>query len=273
MRGKSIAQEIESAAFEAVYLCYGFFCTFWDFLFRPGRFEQLSGIGRAGGNDETGVESPYVLPMTYIVISILAFLLYLPEIIPYRPDGYGYLTGLALHERIEVLEHISSMVMSARLPEIVLLLVPFLLVASLYAALTRLSLRLLGLETTFELQLKIEAYAAGTDILLLCLFLSPRLIHVPMKRLSIAPGTIMADTLFFAIVTLALMLFGLSTYRYVTLVRRSCQPEPCRPWTTAGAILAATALSLAVLWFLLTFWFPFALYPGSGAPGPVTQAG
>ena len=261
MEGKRIAQEIESAAFEAVYLCYGFFFTFWDFLFRPRRFEELSGIAEIGESDKPEAASPYVMPMTYVVIGILAFLLYLPEIIPFRPSGYGHLTGVALHERIAVLTHVSSMVMRARLPQIVLLLVPFLLVASLYAALTRLSMRLLGLETTFELQLRIEAYATGTDILILCLFLSPRLVHVPMMRLSITPGTIPADLVFFAIIALALAAFGLSTYRYFVLVHHACRPGERRLWKTVTAILAATALSLTILWVLLTFWFPFALSP------------
>ena len=253
MEGKSIAQQIEAAAFESVYLCYGFFCTFWDFLFRPKLFRQFVVTPKT----EAAVQSPYVLPMTYVVFSILAFLLYLPEIIPFRPEGYGYLSGQALHERIAVLERISSTVMGARLPQIVLLLVPFLLVGSLYAALTRLSLRLFELETTFEVQLRIEAYAAGTDVVLLCLFLSPRLIHVPMKRLAVDPGTMLADTVFFAVVALALAAFALSTYRYFALVHHCCGPAQRGMLKTVMAVLISTALSVTVLWLLLTFWFPF----------------
>jgi hypothetical protein len=259
MEGKSIAQQIESAAFEAVYLCYGFFCTFWDFLFRPELFRQLSGI--IEGDTETGANSPYVLPMTYVVFSLLAFLLYLPEILALRAEGSGHLAGQALHERIALLQRVSSTVMGAKLPQIVLLLVPFFLVASLYAALTRLSMRLLGLETTFEAQLKIEAYAAGTDVVLLCLFLSPRLVREPMKRLSLEPGTVLADLVFYAVVALALAAFALSTYRYLALVHDCGRPELRRVWKTVAAVVASTATSLAILWVLLTFWFPFALSP------------
>ena len=259
MEAKGIVQQVEAAAFEAVYLCYGFIRTFWDFLFRPEIFKQLSGIAKPGGEAEVEVKSPYVLPMTYVVFSILAFLLYLPEIIPFRPEGYGYLTGQALHERIAFLQRVSSVVMSARLPQIVLLLIPFILVASLFAGFIRLSMRLLGMDTTFEVQLKIAAYAAGTDVVLFCLFLSPRLIHVPMKHFSIDPGTILADGVFFTIVALALAAFGLSTYRYLALVHTSCQLEQRRAGKTAVALLVSAVLSLAILWVLLTLWFPFAL--------------
>jgi len=255
--GSGLAQQIEAAAYEVVYLVYGFACTFWDFLFRPELFMDLSGISKLEGVQEERVDSPYVLPMTYAVFALLALVLYLPAIIAFQPADYPLLGGATLHERIAVLHLLTSAVMSAKMSQIVLILVPLIIVASLYAVFCRLFLGLLGLPSTFETQLKIESYAAGTQAMIVCLFMSPRLFHVPMIHFAMDRGSASAELLYGVIAGLMLATFGLAFWRYVDYVRHACGAGRGGVWRVALAVLAASSLCLAVLWLMLTFWFPF----------------
>lgn len=258
---QGIAQKIEAAAYDVVYIAFGIVYTFWDYLFRPGTFKRLSGIARLEGEREEQVHSPYALPVTYVALSLVALFLYLPAIVGFHPANY-LLLGQAVYERIGFLNTFATAVKGARLSQIVMMLVPFFVVVGMHAALMRLLLRTFGLKTSFETQLQIGAYAVGTAVFLFCVFMSPSLIREPMRAFAMQRDSAGAQALFVAVVALMAASFGLAGFRYVTFVGHSCRAGRGQWWHVTAAVSGALLLSLVIVWILVDFWFPFLVPSG-----------
>ncbi len=204
------------------------------------------------------------MPITYAAFGFLALFLYLPAIVGFQPDSF-VLLGQALTDRLGFLNSFASAVKGARLPQIVLMLVPIIMVVSIHATLVRLLLAGMGLKSTFQSQLALDFYASGTAVFLFCIFMSPELIREPIKAFALGADSIGAQAVFVTIVALIILAFGLTAFRYLTFVHYSCRATRDQWGHVIMSTLGATAVSAGILWVLVVFWFPFLL---PGAPGP-----